>query len=387
MSKNQTSMAIATVLSVFAIGQIPGSIDAAISKIADAFSLSPSSGLYVTTIASLVSVFFGILTGILAGKKIAYRKILLFSASVEVFSAILAFFCTQSFMILLLMRALFGLGLGAMMSLENTLATVLIPEERRAKILGLAMFIGFGSNCVLQYLGGLLADLAWNYVFLNHLLLLIPLILLFICCPTIPLSSHDSRETQEKGLSSTVFITAFVMLFVGMLIAPLLIGCSFLSVRIIDSAKIAGIVAVCFSIGCMSGGLLYPRLFNRFHGRSTAVAFIILTIGMLGCAITRNIYVLCIFIYIAGIGFTNTQSSLMMLLGIITSKNQIAFASAIFMAFFNLGMFLSGIFENFIEKITGDGLYMPIFIGAGVYFCLAVIYFVHSPFPKMKELS
>lgn len=151
MSKKQESnfkLAMMMTIAIFCMGQIPGSIDAAISKISLAFHLSSTSGMYVTTVSSLVSVAFSILLGFVAGKKIGYKPLLLICATIELVSAIFPFF-TNSFIVLILLRGLFGVGFGGMQAMENTIATTLIPEERRASILGLGMFFGFGMNCVL----------------------------------------------------------------------------------------------------------------------------------------------------------------------------------------------------------------------------------------------
>ncbi len=386
--KKQYVRAVATVLAIFALGQIPGSIDAAIAKIAEAFSLTSSSALYVTTVASLTSVFFGLLIGWIAGRKLTYRTIILLCASIEVIGALLPFWC-KNFSVILLVRACFGIG--GMMSLENTMATLLIPIEKRPRILGFAMFCGFGSNCLLQWVGGLLADIAWNYVFLTHLFLLIPFTILWICCPKIALEKTASQSTDletdslEKLPKLSIGI-AFVMMIIGVLIAPLLIGCSFLSAQIIDSATVAGLVAVCFSVGCMSGGLLYPVLYQRFQRRSLTIFFILTAIGSLGCALTRNIGGLCGFIFMSGIGFSLTQSCLMMLVGFITPPKKIAIASALFMAMFNLGMFGSGLFEHGVGIITGDALYFPLYIGTAVFLFFAVLFFIRSPFPQNQTV-
>ncbi len=386
IDKKQYGRSVATILSIFALGQIPGSIDAAIAKIAEAFRLSSSSALYVTTVASLTSVACGLGIGFIAGKKLSYRRTLFLCALVEVVSALIPFLCTH-FGVILVVRAFFGLGIGGMMSLENTMATLLITPDKRPKILGLAMFCGFGSNCLLQWVGGLLADIAWNYVFLTHLFLLIPLVILLACCPDVAGNIPGGKTAQAKAsdkLPPPVLGIALVMMLIGVMIAPLLIGCSFLSAMIIDSATVAGVVAVCFSLGCMSGGLLYPKLYQCFQRYCTAVFLTIIAAGSTGCALTRNIVVLCVWIFIAGMGFVLTQSSLMMLIGLITPSSKIAVASAVFMALFNLGMFGSALFEHLIGVITGDSLYVPLYIAAVVYLVFAALFFLRSPFPESR---
>ena len=389
--KNYT-LAIVMTLAVFCMGQIPGSIDAAISKISIAFNLSSTAGMYVSTISCLVSVAFSILLGFVAGKKIGFKPLLLFCAAVELIAGVVPFLA-DNFVILLILRGLFGIGFGGMQSMENTVAAKLIPVERRAKILGLGMFFGFGMNCILQFIGGVLADFGWNYVFLNHLLLIIPFVIVIIGCMKLDFHALDEEtvETAETetvgdtgGLGRPVFQMWIMMLFVGCMISPLLIGCSFLSEAIVESATVAGIVAVFFSVGCMIGGLVYPKIYSALQKGALPLFLIVAAVGLVGSAVVRSIPLLCITIFIGGMGFSMTQSMAMMILTLSAPSSKVAFASAIMMALFNLGIFLSSTFEEIIGRITGDSLYIPLYVGAVIFIIFAVVYFVVSPLKNAK---
>ena len=382
---NNYRVAAAVTVAVFCMGQIPGSIDAAISKITDYFHLTSTSGLYVTTIACIVSVVFSTMLGFFAGKKVGFKPLIIFCATVELVSALVPFFA-ENFVFFIILRGLFGIGFGGMQSLENTVATKLVTPERRAKVLGLGTFFGFGMNCLLQFVGGVLADAGWNYVFLNHLLLIIPYVIILIGLSKVSFEGQDKLENNtrsetaaHKKLNISVFHVWLLILFVGIVIAPLLVGCSFLSAPLNSSATVAGVVAVCFSAGCMIGGVLFPKM-QKLLKSWTLTAFLIVTVvGLVGCAMTRSIVILCIMILIGGIGFAATQATLMMILGLSTSSDRIALASAVMMALFNLGMFLSSTYENAIAAITGDALYMPLYIGAGILLVFAIIYSIFSP--------
>lgn len=376
-------LAVATTVAVFCMGQIPGSIDAAISKITAAFHLSSTSGLYVTTVACLVSVAFSILLGFIAGKKIGYRPLILFCAGVELLSALFPFL-TNNFVVLIVLRGLFGVGFGGMQSLENTVAATLIPVEKRAPVLGAGMFFGFGMNCILQFIGGILADIGWNYVFLNHLLLLLPFILVVIGCVKMDFQADNEMAQQEdiggtEKLPISVYQVWILIAFVGIFIAPLLVGCSFLSEQINDSATVAGIVAVCFSVGCMFGGICYSKLFEKLKRNALPVFLLVMALGIAGCAFVRSVVLLCVMIFVAGMGFSLTQATGMMILSLSASPKKIAFASAIMMALFNLGMFFSSKYEELVGMVTGDALYMPLYIGAALLLAFAVAYAIFSP--------
>lgn len=365
--------AVLTVICIFSFGQCPGSIDAAIAKIAEYFALSSSSALYIVTVSSIVSVISGLAVGFITGKKIGFRQVIIFCALMELIGGTLPYF-SQSFPLLLALRAVHGVGIGGMMSLENAIAALLIPAHQRAKVLGIATFFGFGTNCILQLLGGILADISWQCVFLVHILLIIPFVLLLIFCPTIPkiTSTNADNVSSDKLLTPTLWSLCLSMALIACFISPLLIGCSFLSEPIDPSATVAGIVAVCFSLGCMSGGLLFPKL-NKFFGNNSASIFLILAaLSLVGCAIAKNIPLLCITIFFGGMGFSMTQASIMMVVGIISAPEKVALASSIMMALFNLGMFLSSQVQELIGYFSGDALYTPLYVGAVVYVIMAI---------------
>lgn len=376
-------LAAAMTIAVFCMGQIPGSIDAAISKITVFFNLSSTSGLIVTTSASLASVAFSFLLGVIAGKKVGFKPLIMFCAIVELISSIAPFF-TESFVMLIILRSLFGLGFGGMMALENTVATRLISPEKRAQIIGLGTFFGFGTNCILQLLGGILADRGWNYVFLNHLLLFIPFVVIVVGCLKLDFGGEEkqnieSAEYKSQKLGGGVFQAFVLMFFAGVMIAPLLIGCSFLSEPINPSATVAGIVAVCFSVGCMAGGIIFSGVYKLLKNLTLTAFLLAMAAGILACGITRSIVVLCIVIFIAGVGFSGTQATCMTVLGICSPKSKIAFSSAVMMALFNLGMFTSSPYESLVGKITGDALYTPLYIGSVVIAAFAIAYAIKSP--------
>lgn len=112
-----------------------------------------------------------------------------------------------------------------------------------------------------------------------------------------------------------------MMALVGLFVAPLLIGCSFLSTAINPSATIVGVVAVCFSVGCMVGGLVYPKL-SKIFGRYCFTCFLIIAaIGLVGSALANNIPLFCVTIFLGGMGFSTTQAGAMMVTGASVSKS------------------------------------------------------------------
>lgn len=375
-----------SVLSVFAFGNCMGAIDGALSKIADALNVEHTIALYVGSIPALTSMFSSLLLGIVAGKKLPYKITVTVCAALMIVAGVIPFMA-QNFATILVTRCFFGLGLGGMMSLQNPIATKLIPEDRRASILGLGTCTAFTFQCILQLVGGVLADVRWNLVFFTHLILLIPLAALILFLPKIKLDPPETKQEGKSKLPATAILMCIAIGVVTMNLAPLLFGSAFYVAAISDSATVAAIIAMLFSIGCMTGGLIYPALYRRLKKQSFTVFLVIGAAGLVISASARTIPVLGIGFFIGGISFASMQAGLMMLLGLICPPERVGFASALMMVFVNLGGFLCSSWEMLIGIITGDSLYAPLFVGAVIFILLAIILLVKSPFPQESETA
>lgn len=375
-----------SVLSVFAFGNCMGAIDGALSKIADALNVEHTIALYAGSIPALTSMFSSLLLGIVAGKKLPYKITVTVCAALMIVAGVVPFMA-QNFATILLTRCFFGLGLGGMMSLQNPIATKLIPEERRASILGLGTCTAFTFQCILQLVGGILADIRWNLVFFTHLILIIPFAFLILRLPEIELDPPEAKQEEKAKLPMAAILMCIAIGVVTMNLAPLLFGSAFYVAALSDSATVAAIIAMLFSIGCMTGGLIYPQLYKWLKKRSFSAFLAIGAVGLVVSASARTIPVLGIGFFIGGISFASMQAGLMMLLGLICPPERVGFASALMMVFVNLGGFLCSNWELLIGILTGDSLYAPLFVGAVIFILLAIILLVKSPFPREKEMA
>ncbi|MCD8356385.1 MAG: MFS transporter [Clostridia bacterium] len=383
--KNNLLLCI-SVLSVFAFGNCMGAIDGALSKIADALNVEHTIALYVGSIPALTSMFSGLFLGIVAGKKLPYKATAACCAVLMIIAGV-APFIAKNFTMILITRCFFGLGLGGMMSLQNPIATKLIPVQKRAFILGLGTCTAFTFQCILQLAGGILADVHWNLTFFTHLILIIPLIVLIFFLPKIELDPPETKQEGKAKLPLAAILMCIVIGIVTLNLAPLLFGSAFYVAVISNSATVAAIIAMLFSIGCMGGGLIYPKLYKWLKGKCFTAFLVIGAIGLGISASATTIPVLALGFFIGGISFSSMQAGLMMLLGLICPPERVGFASALMMVFVNLGGFLCSSWEMVIGIVTGDSLYMPLFIGAMIFVALAIILFIRSPFPKEDEVN
>ena len=381
MKKTQTTWIYIAILSVFASSNCMGAVDGALSKIAASLNVSNTTALYVGSIASLSSMVSSLLIGSVLGKKLPYKTAAVCCSVTAIIGGSIPFF-SRSFLFILMTRALFGIGLGGLMSLQNPLVTRLVREEKRASILGIGTSTAFTVQCILQLIGGVLADIRWNYVFLVYLFLIIPLMIQIAKLPVIELDPVPEKQSSKSALPLNAILLCIIMGIVGLNVAPLLFGSAFYAAAINDSAAVAAVIAMMFSIGCMAGGLLFPGSYRIFKGKTLACFLLMNAVGLLLSATADNLIVLGLGFFVTGIGNACLMAYIMMILGIICEKGQVAFASALMMAFLNLGSFICSSWEALIGKITGDSLYMPLYVGTGIFIIMAVMTLFWSPEKK-----
>lgn len=266
-TKGKNYLLCISVLSVFAFGNCMGAVDGALSKIADALNVEHTLALYVGSIPALTSMASSLLLGVIAGKKLPYKITSVFCAALMIAAGVIPVLA-ENFATILITRCFFGLGLGGMMSLQNPIATKLIPVESRASVLGIGTCVAFTFQCILQLVGGVLADVQWNLVFLTHLILLIPLAVMIIFLPKMELDAPEEKQQEKAKLPKAALLMCGVIGIVTLNLAPLLFGSAFYVAAISDSATVAAVIAMLFSIGCMTGGLVYPQFYKRLKAKS-----------------------------------------------------------------------------------------------------------------------
>lgn len=383
MKKKNTILYVA-VLSVFAGSSCLGAIDGALSKIAAAMNVSQTTALYVGSVAALACMFSGLFFGAIAGKRLPYKMCAVLCLILDIAGGTISVF-VPSFLLLLVTRCVFGFGVGGLMCIQNPIATKLIPEDRRAAILGVGTCVAFGSQCILQFVGGLLADVRWNLVFLTYLLLIVPLFVVVLFLPKMEYEAPERRKREPVKLPLAAALMCVVLGLVWLNIAPLLFGSAFYVAALSDSATVAAIIAMLFSLGCMTGGLLYPVLYKHLKRYSFSVFLVVAAAGLLISASAGNIVLLGAGFFIGGVGQSYLQAGIMMFLGPVCTPSQLGAASALMTVCLNLGAFLCSSWEALIGVVTGDTLYMPLYIGAVMFLAVAVIMLIRPPAPKEEK--
>jgi len=361
------------VMSVFFLAMGVGTITPAIQSIAEAFpELSFSTVLLVSTLPSLFIIPSTYIAGMVVGNKIGYRPLLIFGILLFSLAGAAPYILTTSFTMILIARALFGIGLGVISPLGNALILSLYEGQERANMLGLSGVVMNLGGIALQLLGGVLAAIRWNYAFLAHLLGIISLFMVLFMLPE-P-EKREVKIAEKIVIPSSVYLDSVLFGIAMMDTYTLLVNMSTIIItdKLGDAAS-AGVVLSMFTVGGMLAGAIFGKVYQMATRFTISVGLLLLALGSGIVHYATNLMILTIGTTIVGIGFGLVMPAVMMILGMIVAPNAFAAASGILMAFMNLGGFMSTYYIAMLSNIN-SAVRFPIFVAMCLYGISGLLY-------------
>lgn len=382
MNQSVKPLSMFTIMALAFFGMGVGTITPALNAIFVQFNTLPiTTLLLVSTLPSLLVIPATIIAGSVAGSKVKYKTLAILGMTLFVLGGVAPYFATD-FTVILIERAVFGIGLGIMSPLANSLVMGLYEGDKLATMTGivtLAMNIG---GMILQYMGGYFASIGWNYSFLPHGLGIISLIMVIFFLPEpaqVPVTVQTELVPKEK-LPSKVWITVLVYGIFTLTIYPMLVNMSTLIVnRGLGTTATAGIVLAIFTIGGMLAGSVFGKLFKISNRFVLALGFAIAVAGSLVVVYAGNVYILSVGAFLGGFAMSTLIPGCMMIIGMTAKPAQMAFAVSLFFAGMNLFGFLSTYWIGAIAGITGDAVTAPILVSGGVQAVFCLLYLVVNP--------
>lgn len=380
--KNSKFLKIA-VLSVFFVQMGVGTITPAIANIAAAFPDVPfTTLLLVSTLAVLMSVPATLISGRLAGSVIKYKTLLIVGMILFLGGGVAPYFmATSSFTAILIVRAIFGIGLGITVPLGAALIIAFFDGEERAMMMGLSNVIANVGGILFQLLGGFAATISWEYAFLIHGLGVVTLIFVLFLPEPAKVPAQAVGEAKPK-LPASVYGFAIAIFFIMALIYPMLVNMSsIIAVSGMGGAGDAALVLTMFTVGGMLGGFIFAKVFGIFKKNSLTLGLGLLALAMASIGFGGSIMFMYIGTTIAGIGFSFIMPTVFMDLGAVVHPSQMATASGIIMACLNIGGFCSAYMFAFIAGIAGmtENIKFPFYVSMSVFAVATLAYLLIKP--------
>lgn len=377
------------VLSIFFVQMGIGTITPAIANIGAAFPEVPfTTLLLVSTLAVIMSVPATIISGRLAGNVVSYKTLLVIGMILFLGGGIGPYYMNSSFEIILVLRAIFGIGLGIVTPLGAALIIAFFDGEARASMMGLSSVVANIGGILFQLLGGMAATITWNLSFAIHGLGIITLLLVFL------LPEPEKAPTQEIGeaapkMPMLVYGYAILIIALMAIVYPVLTNMStVIQVFEMGTAASAALVLTMFTVGGMISGTIFAKMFGIFKQKVIAISLVLAAIAMGSVSFGTSIIFMYIATTLAGIGFGMVVPTIFMTVGMNVSPAQVPIASGMIMAALNIGGFLSAYFYAAISAIfsqTGN-LKFPFTVGMILFAIGAVCYLLYKPNEKKVQL-
>lgn len=387
-NKKVGTTGIVAIMSIFFLSMGVGTITPALNSIMEAFPELSVSTIYLSsTLPSLTVIPATIIAGMLAGNKAKYRTLAAIGIILFILGGVAPFFAS-SFTLILIERAVFGIGLGIISPLGNALVIGNFEGDRRASLMGTGTLMMNVGGIILQFLGGYCAGIQWNYCFLPHILGIVSLILVMIFLPEPPALEQPagSAEKPKAKIPAGVWILSILFGAVMFIDYPMLMGMStYLSILQVGDATTSALVLSFFTVGGMIAGVIFGKLFKITGRFVIAVGLLLMAAGYAMLLFIPNVVMITIGAAVVGIGFSSLMPAVMMILGMMCPPESVALSTSILLAIMNLFAFLSTYWIQLIANISGDAIIAPMFVGMIIAVVGGVIFLIVNPLPKQKE--
>lgn len=376
MNNKKNTLITLAVLSSFLLLTGFGTINPALQNLAEFFPDIPySTVVLLSTLPYLFAIPFTVISGALAGSKVKYRTLLIFSILLFMIGGASPYFLNDFYMILV-SRAIFGIGLGILSPIPMSLVIKLFDGQTRANMMGLGNVVQNIGGIILQLLGGTLCSINVRFTWLAHLLGILSLVIIIVGLPEPEKIVKAPGEKVKMPMG--VFQIAFLLGSCFLLFFPTLINMSsIISMHNIGNAATAGVVLSIFTLGGLIGGIMFGKIYKLISKYTAPTGMSIIVVGMAIIYFTANVATISLGAFVIGFGFTLVVSSMFMEIGVIVPPSGTNLASGIIMAFLNLVTFLCTFYLALLIKFTGNSSpKFPIFVDMIVLFGITIIYFI-----------
>ena len=358
--KKETMTVFAVMLMYFLV-PTQGVVLAAFQTISEAF---PDVGFtaisYLATIVALAQIPAALFSGAVAGRKVRYRTICIWSLALYVAAGVVPYFATNdtNFNMILFSRFLFGLGLGAFSPLTNALVTTIYRknEQKRASMLGYGNTIFNIAAIAAQTGGGFLCLISWQTTFLFYLVGIIPLIAVVLFLKEPEATAEESKERVKIPMVAYLYLMIFtitliatypVLMFVSMIMAQHNLG----------GAGLAGTLLSVFTVVGAVIAALFGNIYKVLKNKILPIAILINALAMFVVYYSSAISNLPLFVsafVLVGFGLTGITIGTPMILSTTVSASVYAAAMGLNAAFMNAGAFLSSPYTSLIVQVSGN---------------------------------
>ena len=380
---NTGSIKIRVVATVFAIALINGLqhlLSPVLSSVRDYYpDIDVSLVQMLVTVPTLVGVFFALLTGWLA-LHVSKKKIFLFAALVSGITGLLPLL-SDSFALLFVSRALYGMSLGIVVSLVTALVADFFDGDERVQVMGIqGASVGTGMVLVTT-LAGFIGRTDFHHTYYLSILGFISFFAILVLLPEVPVAKPEKGEKKQIRLNAEVFRMAAFIFAEGFFIIIYTTNLSMhLTGALKGDAAIAGTLTGIFSASQIIMGILLGRI-AKVTGRYTLpVALFSLAAGYLLTALfPGSMSILAVSAVLCGYSQSVYCAKAMQEVTTVVDPDSTPMAASLLTCSLMLSQFVSPVVVNALSgvlfgSVTTTGAYLIGSVGAAAAACAAVLW-------------
>ena len=377
------SIKIRVVATVFAISLVNGlqhSLSPVLSGVHEHYpNIDVSLVQMLVTVPTLVGVLFALLTGWLA-LHISKKKIFLFAALAAGITGLIPL-ASDSFTVLFLSRALYGMSLGIVVSLVTALVADFFDGDERVQVMGIqGASVGAGMVLVTT-LAGIVGRTDFHHAYYLSILGFIAFFAILVLLPEIPVSKPEKGQKKKIRLNREVFRMAAFIFAEGFFIIIFTTNLAMhLSGPLKGDAAIAGIITGVFSAAQILMGILLGRIAKVTKRYTLPVAMFSLAAGYLLMAFfPGTLPVLMVSAVLCGYSQSVYCAKSMQEVTTVVDQDSTPMAASLLTCSLMLSQFVSPVVINtlsnvFFGSITTTGAYLLGSIGICIAGILAVMW-------------
>jgi MFS family permease len=281
-----------------------------------------------------------------------------------------------SFTAILVMRCIFGVGVGIVQALSSALVGAYFDGEERQQVMGRQTSAQMLGAAVALLISGYLALAGWNITFLIHLIAIISLICVILYLPETPPQRQSRRVTTEKPQLTSGAIgwaaTIFVFFLGGMILAQFM--AFFIASHQLGTSAEAGLATMIFAIGGFLMGMVYGKLVQAAKNYTFIAGLLMGVVAYLLVAFAPNLIVAYIGSLIYGFCVSTIMATVMVGTAASVTPVTIPLAISIATCGQNLGSYLCPMITNAMAGLLGSDISRNAFIfGAILFAAMAVV--------------
>ena len=392
MSKTRKIMLIIALLFLNIVEQAASVITATIPGMAKTFSnVSLTNVEMLTTIVSMFVTVFVLVSGVIV-KKIGQKQTALLGMVIAAVSSIVPAF-SNSYMVVLISRAVLGIGIGLANPLAISLIGTFFKGDERAKLMGWRSAVAGVGTSLMTYFAGQLLKISWHASYLVYLLF-IPAVILFVIFVPVPekegyIDEESNTETDGKksGQSQTgkgLLITLMFLMFMAMVCFMILSVKlpTFLVQNKIGTAPQAATAWSIHNLAGLLGGMCFGYLYKHLRQYLLPAGLALVGLGFIMIGFTKVMGIIYLLNILTGFAASNVTPYIFNRISEVALPQNAPFYTSLALVGSNFGSFISPYAGSFIGKTGKFAI-----INAGIILIILAVITLVAAFRKVKTVN